>query len=76
MRDAHKGVPVATLPTNWNGGGLISSLFGNGSGANATPDETDGAPPRPPATIQTSSNASARSGGVDKWLLDNLFGRR
>ena len=76
MRDAHKGVPVATLPTNWNSGGLISSLFGNGSGSNAPSNETDGAPPRPPGSVQTSSNAPARSGGMDNWLLDNLFGRR
>jgi len=77
MRDAHKGVPVVTLPTNWNGGGLISSLFGNaGSGSTRAPGETDGAPPRPPAPIQTSSNAPVRSSGVDNWLLNNLFGRR
>ena len=76
MREAHKGVPVATLPTNWNGGGLISSLFGNGAGPNAPSGETDGAPPRPPAPIQTSSNAPAHSGGMDNWLLNNLFGRR
>ena len=77
MRDAHKGVPVAALPTNWNGGGLISSLFGNsGSGSTAPSNDGGAAPPRPPGSIQTSSNAPARSGGMDNWLLDNLFGRR
>lgn len=76
MRDAHKGVPVAALPTNWNGGGLISSLFGNTSSGSTAPSNGGGAPPRPPGSIQTSSNAPARSGGMDNWLLDNLFGRR
>ena len=76
MREAHRGVPVGALPTNWTGGGLISSLFGNGSGSNAASVEADGAPPRPPAPIQTSSNAPTRSGGMDNWLLNSLFGRR
>src|SRR6185312_5780086 len=69
-------LPVDTLPTNWNGGGLISSLFGNTSSGSTAPSNGGGAPPRPPGSIQTSSNAPARSGGMDNWLLDNLFGRR
>ena len=77
MRAAHQGVPVASLPTSY--GGFLSGLFNSGGEAQPSTQasETDGAAPRPPGSIQTSSNAPARRGsGMDSWLLDNLFGRR
>ena len=79
MRAAHQGVPVASLPTSW-GGGLFSGLFDGGGQPqdSGTLSESDAMVPRPPGAIQTSSNAPAprRGGGMDGWLLDNLFGRR
>ncbi len=66
MRGAHQGVPVASLP-GASGGGLFSGLFRSGS------------PPIPPAPVQpvASNNTSTTgSGGLDGWLLNNLFGRR
>jgi penicillin-binding protein 1A len=79
MRSAHQGIPVASLPTSY-GNGFFSGLFG-GDGQTqpvSQTDQTDGMAPRPPGAIQTSSNVpAARSGGgMDGWLLDNLFGRR
>jgi penicillin-binding protein 1A len=77
MRAAHQGVPVASLPTSY--GGFLSGLFNSGGEAQPSTQasETDGAAPRPPGSIQTSSNAPARrDSGMDSWLLDNLFGRR
>jgi penicillin-binding protein 1A len=76
MRAGHQGVPVASLPTQW-GGGLFSGLFGDGNPAPPQASETDGMAPRPPASIQTSSSTpTRRGGGIDGWLLNNLFGRR
>jgi hypothetical protein len=38
---------------------------------------TDGmAPPVPPAPIRSAGNAPAARGGLDGWMLNNLFGRR
>jgi penicillin-binding protein 1A len=73
MREAHQGVPVADLPT-YNGGGFLSGIFDR----RETVATNDGAPPRPPAQVRPASQASApqRGGGVDGWLLNNLFGRR
>ncbi len=66
MRDAHQGVPVASLPEA-SSGGLFSGLFG-------------GAAPTPPAPVQptAASAPQPRTGtaSLDGWLLDNLFGRR
>jgi len=78
MRAAHQGVPVASLPTSW-GGGLFSGLFGGPQAQTSSPPPvgTDGMAPRPPAPIQASNSAPApRGGGMDGWLIDNLFGRR
>jgi penicillin-binding protein 1A len=79
MRVGHQGVPVASLPTSY-GGGFFSGLFSGGGQAQQAPQqaETDGMAPRPPASIQTSSNVppARGGGGMDGWLLDNLFGRR
>jgi penicillin-binding protein 1A len=66
MRGAHQGVPVANLP-GASTGNLFSGLFGSGSR------------PTPPAPIQpvaAGSSATTGSGGLDNWLLNNLFGRR
>jgi penicillin-binding protein 1A len=65
MRGAHQGVPVASLPSA-SAGNLFSGLFGSGSR------------PTPPAPIQpvAASSATTGSGGLDGWLLNNLFGRR
>jgi penicillin-binding protein 1A len=66
MRGGHQGVPVASLP-GASTGGLFSGLFGGGPR------------PIPPAPIQpvaASNSAATGSGGLDSWLLNNLFGRR
>jgi len=67
MRGAHQGAPVASLP-GAPGGSFLSGLFGN----SAAP--TPPAPVQPVAATRTMT-ASAR-GGLDGWLLNNLFGRR
>jgi len=67
MRDAHQGVPVASLPGS-SGGGLFSGLFGN------QPSPPAPAPVQPTATAparQTTGTAS-----LDTWFIDTLFGRR
>src|SRR5262245_41358948 len=67
MRGAHQGVPVASLPGGWTGN-LFSGLFG------------DGSRPVPPAPVQpvaaSNSSTTGNGGGLDGWLLNNLFGRR
>jgi penicillin-binding protein 1A len=66
MRGAHQGVPVASLPGT-STGNLFSGLFGGGSR------------PTPPAPVQpmaANNSATTGSGGLDGWLLNNLFGRR
>ena len=68
MRGALQGVPVAALPGP--PAGMLSGFFGG----NAPARETNGM--APPAPIQSAGNAPpARSGSLDGWLLDNLFGR-
>ena len=68
MRGALQGVPVAALPGP--PAGMLSGLFGG----NAPARETNGMAPLAP--IQSAGNApAARSGSLDAWLLDNLFGR-
>jgi penicillin-binding protein 1A len=74
MRGAHQGVPVANLPGSSSGGGLFSGLFGSNA---PSVRSTDGsAPPRPPAPVQSAGNAPAARGGLDGWLLNNVFSRR
>jgi penicillin-binding protein 1A len=67
MRDAHQGVPVASLPGS-SGDSLFSGLFGSAN-------------PAPPAPVQPVAGATSQaqttgSGSLDGWLLNNLFGRR
>ncbi|HEY6754607.1 MAG TPA: PBP1A family penicillin-binding protein [Pseudolabrys sp.] len=66
MRGAHQGVPVASLP-GASTGNLFSGLFGSGSRPT---------PPAPVQPIAASGAATTGSGGLDGWLLNNLFGRR
>jgi penicillin-binding protein 1A len=67
MQAAQQGVPVASLPGSSSGGGLLAGLFGD--------DRSP--PPRPPGRIeQANAGQATRSGGLDGWLLNNLFGRR
>jgi penicillin-binding protein 1A len=66
MRGAHQGVPVASLPGTTSGG-LISGLFGGG------PRPT---PPAPIQPVAAANAATTGTGGLDGWLLNNLFGRR
>jgi penicillin-binding protein 1A len=67
MRGAHQGVPVASLPGTTSGGGLISGLFGGG---------TRPTPPAPIQPVAATNAATTGTGGLDGWLLNNLFGRR
>ncbi len=67
MRGAHQGVAVASLPGASNGGGLFSGLFSGGSAPT---------PPAPVQPVAARSTATTGSGGLDGWLLNNLFGRR
>jgi penicillin-binding protein 1A len=73
MRAAHQGIPVAALPGTASGGGLFSSLFGSRAAARAASAEDA---PLPPASVPGRATASNDRGGLDGWLLDNLFGRR
>lgn len=75
MRDAHQGVPIATLP-NAPSGGLFTNLFG---GAQQQAQQQSSDAPKPPAAIgarQPAAQQQATGGaGLDGWLLNNLFGR-
>ena len=63
MRGAHQGVPVAALPSA-PAAGTFSGLFSSNA----------------PAPVQSVAAANPPqtngSGGLDGWLLNNLFGRR
>jgi penicillin-binding protein 1A len=78
MRDAHQGVPIAGLPTAPSGG-LFSGVFGSSQQQAQAPVQYPRPPdaPVPPAAIgQTSARATDGNGGMDGWLLNNLFGIR
>jgi penicillin-binding protein 1A len=65
MRNAEQGVVASALPGSApSGGGLFSGL---GNFADARPT--------PPSAVPASA-PSRQGGGLDNWLLDNLFGRR
>jgi penicillin-binding protein 1A len=66
MRGAHQGVPVASLPGAPTGN-FFSGLFGG----NARP-----VPPAPVQPVAAGNSTTTGSGGLDGWLLNNLFGRR
>ena len=66
MRGAHQGVPVASLPGGWTGN-LFSGLFNNSSRP---------VPPAPVQPVAADNSSTTGSGGLDGWLLNNLFGRR
>jgi penicillin-binding protein 1A len=68
MRDAHQGVPVANLPGS-SGEGLFSGLFNRSAPAPSS------AAPTPPASVPQVEAQTNGSGGMDGWLLNNLFGR-
>jgi penicillin-binding protein 1A len=73
MREALQGVPVAALPSAPHAG-LLSGLFGG----TAPSPSTNGSAPRPPGSIQplaSNSRSDNNAGGLDGWLLNNLFGR-
>jgi penicillin-binding protein 1A len=73
MRAALQGVPVESLPGAESGGGLFSGMFGGGN-------RSASADPVPPAPVQANTRAPRQTngsgGGLDGWLLNNLFGRR
>jgi penicillin-binding protein 1A len=68
MRGAHQGVPVASLPGAPTGN-FFSGLFGGGNSGRPVP-------PAPVQPVAASTSATTGSGGLDGWLLNNLFGRR
>ncbi|MGH6994411.1 MAG: transglycosylase domain-containing protein, partial [Stellaceae bacterium] len=77
MTEGHENVPVAALPGTRGGGigGLFSGLFGGGGTPRPAPS-TVGAAPVPPAEIGSTRSAARGGGGLDGWLLNNLFSRR
>jgi len=72
MRSALHGVPVESLPGE-SSGGLFSGVFGGGN-RSASADPVPPAPVQPGARTPQQTNGSG--GGLDGWLLNNLFGRR
>ena len=87
MRDAHQGVPVEPLPGPPSGGNLISDLFGGPRSQPLGPSQAQApsqntltpndAAPLPPASVgRQPSRATTGDGGLDGWLINNLFGRR
>ena len=68
MRSAHQGVPVASLP-GASTGNFFTGLFGSGGSSRPVP-------PAPVQPVAANNSATTGSGGLDGWLLNNLFGRR
>jgi penicillin-binding protein 1A len=71
MRGAHQGIPVASLP-GAPAGNLFSGLFGG----NSAPMPDRPVPPAPVRAASAGARSTSGSGGIDNWLIDNLFGRR
>jgi penicillin-binding protein 1A len=74
MRTAHQGVPMASLP-GAPGSGFFTNLFGSASAQAPAPSDR----PLPPASVQpveANAHATNGNGGLDGWLLNNLFSRR
>ncbi|HWV40986.1 penicillin-binding protein 1A [Pseudorhodoplanes sp.] len=70
MKNAHRNVPVASLPGVHNG---IALPF-PGSGAQ-TYGQANSTRPVPPGTIPGTTASATRNDGMDSWLLDRLLGR-
>jgi penicillin-binding protein 1A len=70
MRDAHQGVPVASLPGP-SGDNLFSGLFGSANPALPAPPV-----PMQSAAVTAPQQQTTGTGSLDGWLLNNLFGRR
>ena len=70
MRDAHRGVPVAGLPSVPSRG-FFDNLFGSNRPAEQQR-------PEPPASVPMASSEQRQTTGasLDGWLLNNLFGSR
>jgi penicillin-binding protein 1A len=68
MRSAHQGVPVASLP-GASTGNFFPGLFSGGVSSRPVP-------PAPVQPVAANNSATTGSGGLDGWLLNNLFGRR
>jgi penicillin-binding protein 1A len=76
MRAAHQGVPVENLPGE-PGGDFLSGVFSGNQRAPNGNMPTASADPVPPARVPSASTQQTTgSGGLDGWLLNNLFGRR
>jgi len=69
MRDAHQGVPVVSLPSV-PAGGLFAGVFGTPQAQSPPPPDN----PSPPAALGQTARATTGAGGLDGWLLNNLFG--
>jgi penicillin-binding protein 1A len=77
MQAGHRDVPVAALPGPPAGGGFLSGLFG--SGTHTAQEQQAPMPPAPigPAEpVASAAPATNGRGGLDGWMLNNLFGRR
>ena len=81
MRSAHQGVAVAALP-NSRQDGFFSNLIQAASQVSAPSTSTAAAPPAPqpangaarPAPTRSSARPETAA-GLDRWLMDRLFGR-
>ncbi|MGD9923313.1 MAG: transglycosylase domain-containing protein, partial [Pseudorhodoplanes sp.] len=83
MKNAHRNVPVASLP-GVHGGitlpypGMQAETYGHGAPlSHPAPPRSIGAPV-PPGSIpgRAQPAAASRGDGMDSWLLDRLLGRR
>jgi penicillin-binding protein 1A len=74
MKNAHRNVPVASLPGVHRG----IALPYPGTPAQAYGQAAQGSHPVPPGAIpgRTVPASATRNDGMDSWLLDRLLGRR